>query len=243
MEQAPRPDRITMKTIGLGVLEIFNLERGLLFTLWALLVTPGTAIRAYLEEDRTRLVPPFRFLILAVAVGTFFTVQYFDRNGLVKEFQGGLQEGFENYEGSKTEEERMEFLNTYMQLVNDIFNNYFNAFLLLGVPILALMTFWFFRKKLNFAEHLVINSYLTGFITVIYIALMPILWFVDYFVLTVIYAILSIVYSGFLYIQLFREKIVLGIVKTLIVQILYYTIYFFIIFATFLILAILLLPK
>lgn len=96
---------------------------------------------------------------------------------------------------------------------------------------------------MNYAEHLVINSYLTSYLTVIYILLIPILWISDYWMLSVLYLGLSVVYSGYLYIQLFREKIAKGILKTLLVNFLYYTIYYFVIIVFFIVLAIISIPK
>ncbi len=241
MEQFSRPERITMKTIWLGLMDIFNLERGLGYTLVALTVRPGHAIREYLEENRTRLVPPFRFLILTVAIGTFLTVQYFNQSDFFEQFQKGIEQGYNKNEASI--EDRSKFLEVYMARTTELYNNYFNLFILAGVPIIALTTFWIFRKNMNYAEHLVINSYLTSYLTVIYILLIPILWITDYWMLSVLYLGLSVVYSGYLYIQLFGEKIAKGILKTLLVNFLYYTIYYIVIIAFFIVIVIISIPK
>lgn len=242
MEQFSRPERITMKTIWLGLMDIFNLERGLGYTLVALTVRPGHAIREYLEENRTRLVPPFRFLILTVAIGTFLTVQYFNQSDFFEQFQKGIEQGYNKNEASSIED-RSKFLEVYMARTTELYNNYFNLFILAGVPVIALATFWIFRKNMNYAEHLVVNSYLTSYLTVIYILLIPILYFTDYWMLSVLYLGLSVVYSGYLYIQLFREKIVKGIFKTLLVNFLYSIIYYILIIIFFIVIAIISIPK
>ncbi len=229
MEIQSRPERITMKTIWHDLMGIFNLERGLLYTLVVLTIKPGAALREYLYDNRQRLVPPFRFLIFTVAIGTFITVQYFKNSNILKEFERGVREGYQSRGGTS---EQPQFLETYLTTISDLYNNYFNLFILAGVPIVALTTFWFFRKNMNYAEHLVINSYLTAYATVIYIVLTPMLWITDYSVLSVIHFALTLVYSAYLYIQVFEQKIGPGIAKTLLINsiyiAIYYTIFFFV---------------
>lgn len=145
MEQFSRPERITMKTIWLGLMDIFNLERGLGYTLVALTVRPGHAIREYLEENRTRLVPPFRFLILTVAIGTFLTVQYFNQSDFFEQFQKGIEQGYNKNEASSIED-GSKFLEVYMARTTELYNNYFNLFILAGCRSLHWQLSGYFAK-------------------------------------------------------------------------------------------------
>ncbi|MDX1939563.1 MAG: DUF3667 domain-containing protein [Saprospiraceae bacterium] len=239
-QQTPHPERITSKTIWHGLLDIFNLERGLIYTVVALTTKPGAALREYLYENRKKLVPPFRFLIFTVAIGTFLTLQYFKYNELAQLFETGFKQGAEQEDLS---DRGQEFLQAYMKGITYIYNNYFNVFLLAGVPIMALMTFWLWRKKMNYAEHLVINSYLTSYLTLIYIVMMPILWLSDYMKLSILYFIGSLIYSAYFYIQVFQEKIGRGIFKTFIVNLLYLLAYYILVIIIFIVAAIILMPK
>ena len=108
MEHPPRPERITMKTIWYGLLELFNLERGLIFTFIALTLHPGKALRTFLTEDRSRLVPPFRFLLFAVALAAFITVQYMKSSEFMAEMRAGFESGYRaGSENSEVDTEKM----------------------------------------------------------------------------------------------------------------------------------------
>ncbi len=234
MQQPSPPPRITMSTIWYSVLDIFNIEKGLIYSLIALTTHPGRAIRTYLYEDRSRLMPPFRLLILTVAIGTFITIQYFKSNSFLDTIQPALKDN--GIERSADAEAKYQ---VFLSGLSDIFNNYFNIFILLGVPVIALSTFWVFRRKMNYAEHLVVNSYFTAYATLIYIALSPLMWWKDYWFVSAFYFIFSVLYSVFLYIQVFQLKLLPGIFKTLLATLLYYSIYYlFFIIVAFIVIAI-----
>jgi len=189
MEQL-KPERITMRTIWHGMLDIFNLERGLIQTTITLTKRPGQAIREYLLEDRERLMPPFRFLIFMVAIGTFITVQYFKFNpAWMGDFNTELQEGAKS--ATEGVQEKDVFLKSYLENATYLFNNYFNLFILLSVPMAAVGTIWIFRRRFNYAEHLVVNSYVSGYLTVVYIVISPILFVIDFTILSAIYTIIT----------------------------------------------------
>lgn len=228
MEQPLKPERITLRTIWHGILDIFNLERGLIQTTLTLTKRPGQAIREYLLEDRERLMPPFRFLIFMVAIGTFITVQYFNSN------PDWMTEFKEGYKSAATGDSRNDlFLKNYMEKTSYLFNNYFNLFILITIPVAALVTMWFFRRRFNYAEHLVINSYVTGYLTVVYIVLSPILFFVNFTILSGIYTIITFLYSIIVYTQVYESRGFRGVAASLGVLLVYFTLYYILIFTFF----------
>lgn len=224
MQHPQRPERITMKTIGYGLLDIFNLERGLIHTIIALTIQPGKALRTYLTENRTRLVPPFRFLLFAVAVAAFITVQYMKSSEFMAEMRAGFEYGYRA--GSENGEIDTEKMETFLLFLNEIFANYFNIALLVGVPIVALCTFWMLRKGYNYAEHLVINCYITGYQNIMYIIMTPLLFFMKFTMLSYIYIVLILIYSIYAYIRIFQEQLVKGMLKALLANILYFVLYY-----------------
>ena len=228
METPTPPSRITMRSIFEGILDTFNLERGLIYTSVALTIQPGTAIRAYLYEDRTKLVKPFRFLVLTIALATFATVQYFKYSPVVDELSAGFKDGYElgaGGAGADVEAARLR-AETIMQQMNDIAKNYFNLFLLAGVPVIALATMWVFRRRMNYAEHLVVNSYVTGYMTLFYLLLMPLLLVMDFVTMSKVYMVFLLGYSTWSYIQVFQEKLWTGIGKSLLTMLLYVVLYY-----------------
>jgi hypothetical protein len=233
MEQPQNPERITMRTIWHGVLDIFNLERGLIQTTLTLTRRPGQAIREYLLEDRERLMPPFRYLIFMVALGTFITVQYFNSN------PDWMTEFKEGYKTAATGDSRNDlFLKNYMEKTTYLFNNYFNLFILITIPVAALVTMWFFRRRFNYAEHLVVNSYITGYLTVVYVVMSPILFFSDFAVLSGIYTLITLIYSILVYKSVYQSPGIRGVFASIGAVLVYFLLYYIVIFAVFIGLAV-----
>ncbi|MFN7118827.1 MAG: DUF3667 domain-containing protein [Saprospiraceae bacterium] len=244
IEQTPRPERITMRTIWQGILDGLSLERGLIGTTITLTKRPAQAIRNYLLEDRTHLMPPFRYLLFMVAIGTFLTVQYFNNNGsLISKFKEGVEKGYNAESDATTDVEKQQFLQTYLENTTYLFNNYFNLFIVLGVPVAAVATMWFFRRRFNYAEHLVINSYVTGYLTVIYIALFPILFITDFAVLSGIYFIATFAYSIIVYKNVYQSVGVRGYVAASGAMLIYLILYYMLMIVLFISLAFIALAK
>lgn len=232
MEQSQSPERITMRTIWHGVLDIFNLERGLIQTTLTLTRRPGQAIRAYLLEDRERLMPPFRYLIFMVALGTFVTVQYFNSNpSWMNDFNSEFKQGYKSAAEGASKNDLV--LKNYMEKTTYLFNNYFNLFILITIPVAALVTMWFFRRRFNYAEHLVVNSYITGYLTVVYVVLSPILFFSDFAVLSGIYTLITFVYSVLVYKQVYQSPGVRGVFASIGAVLGYFLLYYIVIIAVF----------
>ena len=51
---------------------VFNLDKGFLFTLWNVLIRPGKVGRAFINGERKKYTSPIRYLIIAVAVQALF---------------------------------------------------------------------------------------------------------------------------------------------------------------------------
>lgn len=242
LQQTPRPERITMRTIWQGLLDSFNLERGLIGTTISLTKHPGQAIRAYLLEDRERLIPPFRYLFFMVAIGTFITVQYFNsQDSWIEKFRTDFERGYEN--AANSNQESQAFIQAYLENTSYLFNNYFNLFILLGVPISSLATLWFFRRSFNYAEHLVINSYITAYHNVIYIVLTPVLLFSDFITLSWIYTFFTLIYTIFAYQKVYQAPGIRGALTSLAAFITYMFIYYILIISIFLTLAFIAMAK
>lgn len=216
-----KPPRITFRHVNGQLLEAFNLEKGLFYTLYALTLRPGKAIREYLLDDRTRLIPPLRLLFLSVAIAAFLTVTFIDFSS---DFSAGFMEGYQMgnaLDGSGSAPPELENITQRFQ---QIYQNYFNVFLLLGVPLLGLVSFWVVRKGFFFAEHLVINAYATSWMNILYICLIP-LFRMDYLAVSTIYMLVAMPYIIFVYYQVFELKLWESIWKGIVVNILYLILY------------------
>ncbi len=189
-------ERFTLQKIIKDILYVLNLEQGMGYTLKRLFIEPGTAIREYLFEDRTRLTRPFQLIVLLVAIATFLTLMVLpDMEALIEELH--KTEGWENF--TPAVQESMEWFTKNMK-------QYFNIFFLAGIPFISLSTFWIFRTpKYHYAEHLIINTYLSCPQTLFFILYIPFLKASGFFAIFQIIPV--VVYSIYAYRQIFRESL------------------------------------
>ena len=155
--------RITFRHLGIELLERFNLEKGLLFTIREFLLRPGRATRNYLfTEDRPKFTNPLSLLLFTAAIAAFLLIQFGWEDSYFQDtFEQGLKQGYESRSGKELEAQNLPFSMEEAQLkINYIYTKYFNLLLVAILPILGLFTFLFFRKdRFFYAEHLVLNMY------------------------------------------------------------------------------------
>lgn len=189
-------ERFTLQKIIKDILYVLNLEQGMGYTIKQLLVAPGATIHEYLFEDRNRLTRPFQLIVLLVAVATFLTLLVLpEMNELIEELR--KTEGWENF--SPAVQESMEWFTKNMK-------QYFNVFFLAGIPFISLATFLIFRKsKYYYAEHLIINTYLSSPQTLFFILYVPFLKASGFFAIFQIVPV--VVYSIYAYRQVFKESL------------------------------------
>ena len=166
------PERFTLRSIAREVLGELNFEKGILYTLKALALSPAKAIKTYLHEDRTKLVKSSRFLFISVAIATFLTLEYVSLRTPGSSSTGTTAQTEEQVSPEITEKIGAKLLVRVRKLTTD----YLNLMMLLSVPIFALITYLsFFKNGMNYAEHLVANTFIWGFITYLYIPVIPFL--------------------------------------------------------------------
>ena len=72
--QDKKPKRISWAFIFQSILGIFNLERGLFYTIRGLCIRPGEILRTYLFEDRSKLTKPFAFFIFTTTLAVIISI-------------------------------------------------------------------------------------------------------------------------------------------------------------------------
>lgn len=214
MEQQNIPPRISMQTIYESILAVFNFEKGMSFTVKNLLISPGKTLSNYLfTAERTKHIKPMSFLILMVTIATFLTLQLLKfstsdamSGSEVNDVIGGTTINFGDAVPKK--------LNDAIEIFNKLVSQYYHIFQLLKVPFFAIATFWIFRKKqYNYAEHLIINSYVMGMTTFLFIVAFPTA-FLDMKVFTILISG-TILYMFVAYISVFEEKNWKGFLKAI----------------------------
>jgi hypothetical protein len=147
--------RITLSYLITSLLDAFNLERGGIYTVKRLFSHPANMLRAYLGKQRYRFTPPFRLLLITTAVALFLL----NVSGEGSSFLEGVKDGL-NSQGDATGVKLIFTLQRMGEFINLILWSF--------IPLMALFT-WLFNKKksFNYAEHLVMQTYLFSIINLI----------------------------------------------------------------------------
>ncbi|MFK7773857.1 MAG: hypothetical protein AB8F94_17030 [Saprospiraceae bacterium] len=214
MEQTNIPPRISMQTIYESILAVLNFEKGFSFTVKNLLLNPGETLSNYLfTAERTKHIKPMNFLILMITIATFLTLQLIKTSNPdavsgneINDVMGGTSVNLGENIPQK--------LNNAIGIFNTLVKQYYHIFQLLKIPFFALATFWIFRKKqYNYAEHLIINSFIIAMTTFLFIVAFPIaLIHMNAFAVLVT---VTIIYMFMAYISVFEEKNWKGFLKAI----------------------------
>ena len=198
--------RVTLSRVMDSVVDAFNLDRGLIYTLKRLFTVPGELARDFLYQGRYHYTPPFRMLIVSTTVVIL----------LLSYSRSGMDIFQVSPEGATREESEM---------ARDFLADYYNLFLWLFIPILSLFS-WLFNRasKYNYAENMVFQTYLMVIGNLLYILML-----LDYFlptqVLMALYMLSSLTYSTIAYKQFFGKKWARSILETIIIYLLTLVVY------------------
>ncbi|NNE55307.1 MAG: DUF3667 domain-containing protein [Flavobacteriales bacterium] len=218
------PTRITTRSLIMDFFAVMNLERGFLYTIKGLVLKPYATIQEYLYKFRRKHANPLRLLIFSSAIAALITASFTDFSHAIIEIDG--QEVSTSDIGVVPDDDPKmikikELQEKLLKEFKQIFDQNLNIFYLSSVPILALLTFLFFRKKgYNFAEHFVIAAFLASMINIFSIVITPL----TYFSPTVngVTLFCSIGYTFFFLMTVFRARSFGGFVRALCVNILSY---------------------
>ncbi|MEM1001736.1 MAG: DUF3667 domain-containing protein [Bacteroidota bacterium] len=194
---------------------IFQVNKGLFYTVKELSLRPGHTIRAFIEGKRKNHFKPIAYALLLSTV-YFLIARIFDSTTLLDDFVTGAS--------NRVEEEK---LAVEFPILEWFANNYAYATLLL-IPIFSLASFIsFLGLKANYLEHVVINAYVTGHQAIIYAVFALVSpYFNDNDINVLLAVTISVTFNFWTYLQFFK-----GSNKVLLVLrfILSYGLYYFII--------------
>ena len=153
-------ERYTLKKIfGDLIANIFNLEKGFFFTFKKLFTVPEEVIDGYLNGQTKKYYNPIRFFLIWISLQVLIMVSFniwesqFDKVGEVYEKIGLIK--------TEADKLRMKKISAYTQ-------NFLTVIPLFLVPFFSFMGYKLFsRKKLYFAEHCIINTYVVSMSTII----------------------------------------------------------------------------
>lgn len=213
--------RYDLRNLGSSLMDAFNLEYGILATLWSLITKPGESTKHYLSDGRLKYFSPFRLLILSTAL-LLILIQGSD---MASNFEEGFMLGVEG-NGNTVEEAKKIKAEQFAHRVSNLFMEYFNILLWLYIPIISLFTFLFNRKKsLNYAEHIVFNTYYTSVINLVSIIIVPGYYFGYESIVMYIYLAITLAYFIWYYRELFDKTWGRALLDTLLSTLIAFTIY------------------
>ena len=142
----------------------FHVDKGILFTLKELFTRPGDSIREFIEGKRVNHFKPVISLVIILAtiyglLAHYFDMRLMDMNTINVSDNSNL---FQD-----------------ILKINKWISDHFVWVSLLSIPIYSLGTSIAFRKqKINFVEHIVLNTFLAGQKLAVHIAAFPIAYLI-----------------------------------------------------------------
>lgn len=188
---------------------LLGLNAGLLYSVKQLLLRPGYAIRDYIDGKRIRYVSPFSLLILLASIQLI--LQYILN--------------IDAYSAVNLEHESK----AIQKLAALITDNFVYA-TLLTVPLFSIFSFLFLRKqKLNYFEHLTINSFAASQRIILHTIFMPLLLWVPHSVWKNGLLFVKVFFFSVIFYQLFKS---IGKAKIILFSLLIYALSFVGLFVT-----------
>jgi len=187
---------------------LFHFENGILFTAIQLFTRPGNAIREFIDGKRVKYVKPISFLLLLATIHAL----------LYHAFHVNLSNLITTREG------KMGF-----NIANDLVTKHYSLVTLISLPLYALGSFLAFKKQgYNFVEHLVLNAFLAGQRLIVHILILPLVYLCSSNITTTkiileILALTDIILLLWGYSQFFNR---IPKIKSFLLTILAYTIYY-----------------
>lgn len=218
--------RYSLLNVGSSVMDAFNIEHGLLYTIREFLLRPGQSTRAYLGTGRLNYFSPFRMLLLSTAL-LLVIIQSVDFGS---ELEQSFLEGANMSADSMHQDDvaKAEKAKEFSLKIFSLIQEYFNVFIWLYIPVVSFFT-WILNRRsgLNYAENVVFNTCYTAIVNLF--ALVFLLgYFVDFGGMgTLIYTLLSLVYFVWYYHDLFGKSILRSIIEGLVMTLISGIIYSF----------------
>jgi len=176
---------------------IFAFDGGIFYTIKELFKRPGISIREFIEGKRVRHFKPVTYVIVLSIIYSFLEHKI-NKNPFIEDALLGIVEGLKYGRDINNEK-----LNVFEWLIH----NYAYTALLL-IPTFSLASFISFKKsKFNYLEHLVLNTFLFGQITIIFILTIPLsIIFKNNPNTEIIRIIFSIIFTLWAYYQFFNKQ-------------------------------------
>ncbi|MDP2724480.1 MAG: DUF3667 domain-containing protein [Bacteroidales bacterium] len=185
-------ERINGRYILSEIGSVLNFQKGILYTIKELLIRPGQNIRAFISEDRNRLVKPIMFILITSLIYTI----------LVSIFH--FEDGYVSYSDDKE--------STTLIIFKWVQGNYGYANIIMSIFIGLWLKILFRKYPFNFFEIIILLCFVMGIGMLIYSAF-GIVQGLTHIDLMQFGAIIGLVYTTYAIGQFFEKRKPLSYVK------------------------------
>ncbi|MCT4665503.1 MAG: DUF3667 domain-containing protein [Flavobacteriales bacterium] len=191
--------RLTLKSIWFEFIgPFFSWENYFWKTLKHLVIAPDKVCRAYTSGARKQYYQPFSFLMVYISISLLFL-----------KFTNVMEKSVETSNiniNPKTTDPLVVDAQTWTSGMYDNYN-----FIIIGsIPIMALISYIIFKKrKDNFAEHIVYQSYIQSFVGYLGLVLQTIFLLIfnfQVFSFSLISTVFTLVFLNYLFIRMYKLK-------------------------------------
>jgi hypothetical protein len=205
-------DRINLPNLLDEVSEsVFQVNKGFFFTIKELFIQPGLSIKEFLNGKRKDHFKPIAY-VLTLSTLYFLISRITHQNTWMDD----LIQGFTSAESDYNSGIQVPAILTW-------FSKNFAYSALILLPIFSLTSYlMFFKFRLNYLEHIVINSYITGQQAIFYTLFAILETVVKNKAIDIILFIATLSYTCWVFVQLFpKGKAVMNILRTILTYVLY----------------------
>jgi hypothetical protein len=199
-------NRLSTKEVLTELFEVILIWNKTFFnTSIQLLINPSIVITFYVKGGRNRYLNPLLYLLFCFFLFLLIS-SLLDKGLFFMSFMKGIVAGIIEADGARSfNTDSFPWLNRYSKII------YF-----LNLPILALLSSIFFRSsRLNFAEHLSINAYLMGEITLLGLVALPLTFLPKETIDPIVSVSMIITYITFCQYKIYQNKLLKSLFKSL----------------------------
>lgn len=189
--------RLTLASLATQLSEgVFQLNKGFFFTLKELTIRPGHSIREYLAGKRKNHFKPIAYAFLLSTI-YFFLSRSLGTETVLNDLVSGFASGGQGDESTAAQVESLNWL-----------ADRYSYTILFFLPLYALASFLaFWGTRYNYIEHIVLNAYIIGQQTLIYLVYAVLSYLTgDTEVLALAMVVFSVLYQCYVFWQFFHQR-------------------------------------
>ncbi len=187
-------ERVDGRYILFEIGSVLNFQKGILYTIKELLIRPRQNIRAFISEDRNRLVKPIMFILITSLIYTIF----------VRIFH--FEDGYISYSGNKE--------SVTIAIFKWVQENYGYANIIMAIFIGLWLKIFFRKYPFNFFEILILLCFVMGIGMLIYSAFGMVQGLTQIYLMQV-GVIVAFIYTTYAIGQFFDKRKLISYVKAI----------------------------